>query len=83
MINMVIRTYHEKCLDEKEKYGWYKVDKGNYVLRNVVFYPNQGGYKDIKEFNNGVEISNGKFRINLGTQYGINSYQEITFEETI
>jgi hypothetical protein len=83
-MNMVIRTYMEKCLEpENGKWGG-RVLSGEYELKSTVIYRNMGGYKSIEEFKRnkeGNEIRPNVFKFSLGSQWGIKSYQEISFEE--
>jgi len=81
---MTIKTYWEKVDKSRKVDGMHPVIKGEYDLKDVCSFA--GGWNDPEDYYR--ERCKGKksymgregdtFRHDLGTQYGIHSYQEVT-----
>ena len=86
-MKMIIREFWEKVDTSHKVGGMFPVIKGEYVLKSSSTYPNAGGWKAEKDFADNAKHRNkylgkddGGYKFDLGTAYGINSYQIVSFE---
>lgn len=88
-MSMTIRTFWEKT-EAAEGERLAKVLRGQYEQKpgGAVFFKNMGGWSSVNEFRADAqkrqgfegEIQPGVFRFRLQRQWGIDSYQEVSFE---
>lgn len=86
-MDQILEEYWEKVSKEKEpNTNFLKVLKGEYQLKSRIVLSKNITYDDMvvfekraKQMRGSIKYSNDIFKFDLGTQFGIHSYQIIYF----